>query len=173
MTTTGAKVLVTLLLLGSSFAAFSAPARVESCTAKVDTFNLNAADKSFVAAAARINQAFGVVRKGIAKNVPAGPAVPRGTERLSIKAETINCINSKSAVKSKPPAPLTLSSCNYVGCVESLGPDYSAMPIGSTVTISTCGSNVSTTRSYTKDHDGEWVMVSFRQEFGTQCEPFS
>ena len=66
--------------------------------------------------------------------------------------------------------PQGVGDCNYVGCAELL-PGFNHLPNGATVTITTCASGVTTTSSYRRASNGNWVMTSYRQEQTTQCGP--
>lgn len=102
--------------------------------------------------------------------VPPGDVVRSDTEILIISTEIVVCESSPRSRNSRDALPsLTASDCNYVGCIEDLGPDYSDMPPGSTVKISTCSNNVQTERRYTKSSSGNWVLLEYSTVYVEEC----
>lgn len=171
------RALVGLLFLAITFAfpAAAQSSQRQSCSAHSEEFRYHAKDTLFSKIAADISLRFApgpTVRMGVpAASIPSGPIIPAGTEVITILTETVACATRNTRSKKTSDATFSASSCDYVGCVESLGPDYNHLGPGSTVSISTCGENVSTTRTYTRGTNGNWVMTSYRTEYVTQCNP--
>lgn len=160
------------LAIGAQSSSANASGKVSSCRAQSDEYRYRSSDGNFRVVAERINTFFspgGNVKVGV-PGVPTGDVVRADTEILIISTEIVVCESSPRSRNSRGALPtVTTSDCNYVGCVEDLGPDYSDMPPGSTVKISTCSNNVQTERRYTKSSSGNWVLLEYSTVYVEEC----
>ena len=143
-------------------------AKVEHCSADVSTYNYRRSDKEFVRIAADLNREFSrnvdmTKSIGVAKERRA--IVPEGADTIRIQVDSVTC----GAGKRPRNGIASLGGCNYAGCIGNLGPEYANMPPGSTVSISVCSQNVQTVSNYTRQGDGTWLMVGYRQELVASC----
>ncbi len=101
--------------------------------------------------------------------IPEGRSfIAENAEFIRIDAEVSSCSN---LVAQSTNGDLSIGGCNYVGCTGSLPTEFDTMPIGSVVSLSSCGGGISTSGEFQKSSNGLWVMTSYSQERVTQCSP--
>jgi len=97
--------------------------------------------------------------------------IPSNAEFIRIDAEVSAC---NSNIAGQPMiGDFSIGGCDYVGCTGSLPSEFDTMPVGSVVSMSSCGGGISTSGTFQKASNGTWVMKSYSQEYVTECSPMS
>lgn len=166
--------------LSASFAAAAAPprvapgevepARVCGFTSSTSTYTPRTA--GFEGVRQRLNAALDRSQKaGLSSDMPTGAAfrVPADVEFLTIEVDRYACDGRDAdadATASAKTGDVSVQGCIEVGCMHDF-PGFDG-PVGSTMTVSTCGGGVRTTTTYLRVDTG-WMVINYVQERVRQC----
>lgn len=160
--------LMTIASAPTSAARFE-QAGVSHCSTRSTVSFLKAGDPNFREVVQQLNDYFGLGPfVGVPKVKPLdATVVPASATTLRVDVRTKVC--SKPGSKSSGQDVGIMNTCEELGCVDDLGPYYSNLPTGSQVKITSCGNNVEVSRRYTKDDNGDWVLVAYSSVMVDEC----
>lgn len=168
--------LASFLILAAFFAPVAAATNTDRCSAVVDNYTYRPSDRNFVQVIDFLNGQVSrhvVARGSNVSALKAAKPLTRNIEVLKVEVASMVCgtaLANHSATKAGLGMTANLG-CNYVGCTESLPPDFDTVPDGGTVSITSCGGGIQTTSNYQKQSDGTYMMTGYKTEQVTQCDP--
>lgn len=144
----------------------------QQCTSMTQTSTYNAAQLRQTGLATILNGYFGdggMVRPG--KVVAPSDVVPINTEvlRLTVTSQTCKSAGGGKRLSASGGSASTNNTCVELGCIDDLGPTFSHLPNGSTAKIQTCGNSVETSRTYTRNPSGQWVLTAYSHILKDSC----
>lgn len=151
-------------MLGASSA--NAATTGSSCATNATSTTLYRGETGFEQSVTNLNGFF-------AKHRAAGPvSIPPHQKLVDSNAEVIQVethVTSCERGNSPAPGAKSIGGCSYVGCTGSPGHEFNGMPIGSVVSLSSCGGGIQRSGTFQKSASG-WVMTGYKEARVTQCD---
>lgn len=138
------------------------------CVVKSSSYVVHRGQPNFTAAARDLNAFFAGPKSTGSLVVPSRAGFANATtEVIRIDADVSNCSSGDRPTMGTS----SIGGCDYIGCVGSVPWEFDSMPVGSSVSMSSCGGGVQTSGTFIKQTNGLWQMTAYRTEQVTQCNP--
>ncbi|WP_159094794.1 hypothetical protein [Stenotrophomonas sp. ESTM1D_MKCIP4_1] len=165
-------VVLSLLVLGAGMSeasdAYAAPSRSPCTTTETSTI-LRRGDAGFKETTASLNRFFDAHRAtAVISTPPRRELADAEAEVIHVETHVERC--GKGSLLDTHTN--SIGGCSYVGCTGSPGHEFSGMPVGSVVSMSSCGGGMQRSGTFQRTASG-WVMTAYKEARATQCDALS